>query len=134
MTKFLEIEKLIEEIEIEFERFKRYKSPLTVVVFSIEFSSKEMQLNYLHRLILELRNILEKNVRKTDILSRSKNSLLIALTDTDLEKAHGFINRVFNLLDNRIKNNYKADDVFSIWDTNVLEYCYEWTATHAFSS
>ncbi|MFN4219629.1 MAG: hypothetical protein ACK4GJ_01750 [bacterium] len=110
MTKFLEIEKLIEEIEIEFERFKRYNSPLSIVIFSIEFLTKEMQLNYLHKVLFELRKLLEKIARKTDILSRNRNSILVILTNTDLEKTQGFINRVFNSLDNYIKSNYKADN------------------------
>lgn len=110
MTKFLEIEKLIEEIEIEFERFKRYNSPLSIVIFSIEFLTKEMQLNYLHKVLFELRKLLEKIARKTDILSRNRNSILVVLTNTDLEKTQGFINRVFNSLDNYIKSNYKADN------------------------
>ncbi|MFN3478435.1 MAG: hypothetical protein ACK4ZM_03615 [bacterium] len=110
MIKFLEIEKLIEEIEIEFERFKRYNSPLSIVIFSIEFLTKEMQLNYLHKVLFELRKLLEKIARKTDILSRNRNSILVVLTNTDLEKTQGFINRVFNSLDNYIKSNYKADN------------------------
>lgn len=110
MTKFLEIEKLLEEIEIEFEKFKRYRFPLSIVVFSIEFSSKELQLNYLHKVIFEFRNLLAKIVRKTDILSRNRNSILVVLTNTDLDKAQGFINKVFNALDSYIKDNYKVNE------------------------
>lgn len=109
MTKFLELEKLIEQIEVEFERFKRYRSPLSIVVFLIEFPTKELELNYLHVVIFEIRKILEKIIRKTDILSRNKNSILVVLTNTDLEKTKGFIDRFFYYLDNYIKSNYQVE-------------------------
>ncbi|MCS7243825.1 MAG: hypothetical protein RMJ36_03715 [Candidatus Calescibacterium sp.] len=107
MSKILSIDDLVNEIGVEFERFSRYNTPLTVVCFNVSLVNKEMQVNFLHKVVIELRNHLEKIIRKTDSLGRHRNNLIVILRNLDMENSKGFINRVFTSIDDFIKKNYK---------------------------
>jgi len=117
MEKLVSLEELIEKLEVEFESFIRYKTPLTVVVFSIKVKEKELNINYLHKIILEFRNYLQDSIRKTDLISRHKNSLIVMLRNTNLDKAKGFINRFFESIEKMIKTNY---NMFSSQNENFI--------------
>ncbi len=108
MNDFLNIEDLLNEIELESERFARYKTPLSLVIFSFSFINKESQINYLHKVIFDFKKYLQKTVRKTDHIARFKNSIIVMLRNTDLDKAKGFLNRVFSYVDQTVKEIYKA--------------------------
>jgi len=108
MGKLVSLEELIEKAEVEFESFIRYKTPLTIVVFSIKVTEKELNINYLHKIILEFRNYFKNSIRKTDLICRHKNSLIFMLRNTNLHKAKGFINRFFESIEKMIKTNYNT--------------------------
>lgn len=104
---FEDFNDFLKDIEVEIERYKRYKTPLTIVVFSIKFNSKDLEINYLHKVIFDLKVKLEQKVRKTDSISRYRNSLFVNLKNLTIDKSVGFINRVFESIDKDIKENYK---------------------------
>lgn len=104
---FEDFNDFLKDIEVEVERFKRYRTPLTVVVFSIKFNSKDLEINYLHKIMFDLRVKLEQKIRKTDSISRYRNSLFVSLKNLAVDKSVGFINRFFESIDKDIKESYK---------------------------
>jgi len=122
----IELNNLLDNLEIEFESFQRYKTPLTLVVFILKIKEKELSLNYLHKVILEFKRYLESSLRKTDLLYRYKNSLIIMLRNTNIDRSKGFINRFFENIENKIKENYKElsyqNEDFTLLNLTVKSY------------
>lgn len=100
------MEELLEIVEKEGERFNRYKTPFIVVLLSINIVDKNLQIQYLHKLIMKFKNEFEKIKRKIDYIFRYKNSIIFVLPNLDLDKGKGFIDRIFYFIDKSIKENY----------------------------
>ncbi len=97
------MEKIDEFLE-EFNRFKRYATPFSIVVFKLVFEDKNNEINYFNTVLFNLRIFFEKNKRKLDILDRYKSLIIIGLRETPFDKIKGFLERFYNLLDSYLKN------------------------------
>jgi hypothetical protein len=97
------MEKIQEFLE-EYSRFKRYSTPFSIVVFKLVFENKNEEINYFNTVLFNLRIFFEKNKRKLDILDRYKSLIVIGLRETPFEKAKGFLERFYNLLDSYLKD------------------------------
>lgn len=110
MTKLLSINDFLDQVEEEYERFIRYKTPFAIVAFQITFVDKDLYSNFLHKVVIELRNHLDKEIRKTDRICRHRNLLLVMLKNISIEQAKGFINRIFTSIDGYAKKSYKESN------------------------
>lgn len=94
----------IEEFLEEYNRFKRYSTPFTIVVFKLVFDNKDQEINYFSTILFNFRLFFEKNKRKLDILDRYKSLIIIGLRETAFDKVKGFLQRFYDLLDSYLKN------------------------------
>ncbi|MEN3014937.1 MAG: hypothetical protein ABDH21_02620 [bacterium] len=103
----MNFDELIRQLQIENERYKRYKTPCSIVIFFVNCATSSLQVQYGHKIVIELKNLIDKAIRKTDYIARHKNTVITILPNIDIEKVTGFVNRIFSLLDSEVKKNYK---------------------------
>lgn len=91
LTKLSNRRKIDEVLEYEFEKLRRYKSHISIIIIDID-KFKEINDNYGHQtgdtVLKELSQILKKNIRKADTLGRwGGDEFLIICPNTTIEEA-----------------------------------------------
>ncbi|MFW6140594.1 MAG: diguanylate cyclase [Acidobacteriota bacterium] len=100
-------------IEREIERCQRYGQPLTVMILAVEnlnFINKKHGYSTGDRVLRNIADILKKNIRKIDSVSRYKgNKFLILMPNTKNHEAENVRQRVIKLTKKKIKLKKKQE-------------------------
>jgi diguanylate cyclase (GGDEF)-like protein len=129
LTKLYNRRKIIELIDCEYDRSKRYKINDTLILFDIDFF-KNINDTYGHNIgdnvLKELAKLLKMNIRKTDHLGRwGGEEFLIVATETDLGSALTFTENLrYKIENHEFKEVGKVTCSFGVARLNT-EYDYK---------
>ena len=103
-----------ERIEQEFNRWKRYKKPLVLIVLDVDHF-KKINDTYGHsagdKALKLIAQTLQKNLRETDFLARyGGEEFVILMPETDIESAMGVANKLRETIE-AVKFNYQEKAV-----------------------
>jgi diguanylate cyclase (GGDEF)-like protein len=109
LTKLYDRQYLLLKIKDEFNRFKRYKTPFSILLLDID-DFKRINDTFGHQkgdeVLAEYAGLMHKSKRDLDICGRyGGEEFIILLPHTDMNEAEIIAERLRMLIENRFKNN-----------------------------
>ncbi|MEA2098742.1 MAG: diguanylate cyclase [Campylobacterota bacterium] len=125
LTKLYNRKKFNEELEKEFTRQKRYKLNLSIMMIDIDhfkYVNDNCGHNFGDEVLIEISNLLQKNIRKVDTLCRwGGEEFMILLPETSLENTGNVAKKIKNSIEENHLSCKSKITTISIGVTTVLQ-------------